>query len=303
MTREEYERQPAPEFLFRRRPVPVDVDQRSANGEGVAWRPRAVLVAGNQPPHRQTRRSDLVISGQQARTLTITADPHNEIVVLGTDDPDWKIALHAEGDGRTEAEAHASLQQIALNAAGNTLALSGAGLYDGINGRGKLVVQGPREAGVVVHASYTAVDVRDMIGPVRIAATHARATILETTGPLDATAGIVDFAGSRGRITLSAEMEINLKMTARLFDGVLVAWAERAARMLVPPGFTTPMEVMVSTRDKFVCRADFASSVKQTRQGELYVFTFDPDSARSPRPTIHLRSEQSMVVIDTVSRQ
>jgi hypothetical protein len=71
-----------------------------------------------------------------------------------------------------------------------------------------------------------AVEVRDMTGPVRIAATHARASILDTAGQVDATAGCVDFAGSCSRITLSAEAEINLKMTAPEFDGILLAWAQ-----------------------------------------------------------------------------
>jgi ferric-dicitrate binding protein FerR (iron transport regulator) len=56
--------------------------------------------------------------------------------------------------------------------------------------------------------------VRDLAGPVRIAATHARATVLNTCGQVDATAGVVDFAGSRGRVTLSTEAEIDLKIWA-----------------------------------------------------------------------------------------
>lgn len=140
-----------------------------------------------------------------------------------------------------------------------------------------------------------------MAGPVRIAATHARASILDTAGQLDATAGVVDFAGSCGRVTLSAEAEINLKMTGSQFEGTLSAWAQRSVRMLVPPAFTTPIEVVVSRSEHFVCRAEFSSDVKQRRQGELYIFTHGAMNSGWPRAVLHLRSEEATVVIDTAS--
>ena len=60
------------------------------------------------------------------------------------------------------------------------------------------------DGGLVIHSSYTPVEVRDMAGPVRITATHARSKILDTTGQVDATAGVVDFAGSGGRVNKAA---------------------------------------------------------------------------------------------------
>ena len=137
-----------------------------------------------------------------------------------------------------------------------------------------------------------------MAGPVRIAATHARASVLDTTGQVDATAGVVDFAGSTGRITLSAEMEINLKITAREFDGTLLAWAQRSVRILVPPEFSTPLQVMVGSRDHFICRAALTSKVRHRKQGDLHVFTYGSNPSDSPGGGLHLRSEQSTVVID-----
>jgi hypothetical protein len=181
------------------------------------------------------------------------------------------------------------------------VSVTGPVLYEGHHRRGDLVVEGPPDAGVVIHGSYTAVEVRDTAGPVRIAATHARATILDTAGQLDATAGLVDFAGSCGRVTLSAEAEINLKMTARRFEGTLSAWAQRSVRMLVPRGFTTPIEVVVSRSEDFVCRAEFSSDVKQRRQGELYIFTHGAVNSGWPRAALHLCSEEATVVIDTAS--
>jgi hypothetical protein len=169
----------------------------------------------------------------------------------------------------------------------------------GLDARSELLVEAPHDAGVVVHGSYAAVEVRDLRGPVRIAATHARATVLNTSGQVDATAGVVDFAGSRGRLTLSAEAEINLKITAPEFEGTVLAWAQQSVRLLVPAGFNTPFTAIVGSRDSFVCRADFRSKVQQSRQGELFVYTHDVgiDGTRAP---LHLRSEASTVVIDQI---
>ncbi len=84
-----------------------------------------------------------------------------------------------------------------------------------------------------------------MSAPVRVTATHARASILNTTGNVDADGGVVDFGGSKGRVTLTASMEMNLKMTATHFDGVMNAWSGGPLRMLVPKGFGTAFQVMV----------------------------------------------------------
>jgi len=300
MRRREYELQPAPEFLCERRSLVRHCADRSPGNSGRdVHGGGSVLVVGNQLPYRVTRREELVLPRVDAPSLTITSDPYNSIAVLGSSGTDWTITFCAQGEGETEAEAHERLQQLALRVTGSTVSLTGRGLDEGHHTRGDLVVEGPTDAGVVIHGSYTAVEVRDIAGPVRIAATHARASILETTGQLDVTAGVVDFAGASGRVTLSAEAEINLKMTARRFEGTLLAWGQRSVRMLVPPGFATPIEAMVSRRKDFVCRAEFSSHVKRKRQGELYVFTHGVDNGGRPRGALHLRSEEATVVIDT----
>lgn len=300
MRRREYDLQPAPEFLFERRSVVRPcADRRPGSREVELDGAGAVLVAGNQLQYRVTRRETFVLRRVDVPILTITSDPHNSIAVLGSSGPDWTIAFCAQGDGESEAEAHERLQQIALRANGSTVSLTGPGLYEGHHQRGDLVVEGSTESGVVIHGSYTSVEVRDISAPVRIAATHARATILETTGQLDVTAGVVDFAGASGRGTLSAEHEINLKMTAARFKGTLLAWASGSVRMLVPPGFATPFEVTVSRSKDFVCRAKCFSDVKKRRHGELHVFTYGVD--KGDQPALHLRSDKAAVVIDSVS--
>jgi hypothetical protein len=294
----DYELQPAPGFLFERRPLMRRcVDRRPGTRDSDLKAGEAVLGSGHEPPYRLTRRDDLVVTRAQAPTLTITSDPYNSVAVFGSNLPHWAVSLCSEGEGNTEAEARARLQEVVFSVAGSAVALTGPSLYDGFHSSGHLVVEGPSDAGVVIHGSYTSVEVRDIAGPVRIAATHARASVLDTTGQLDVTAGCVDFAGAGGRVTLSAEAEINLKMTALRFTGTLLAWAQRSVRMLVPPGFMMPFEVIVSRREHFVCRAGFFSQVKGKRQGELYVFTHG--MADVDRSALHLRSESATVVIDT----
>ena len=140
-----------------------------------------------------------------------------------------------------------------------------------------------------------------MAAPVRVSATHGRATILDTTGQVDATALVVDFAGTRGRVTLSAEAEINMKLPTVRFDGTLLAWAERAVRVLVPPDFVTPFRAITSRRSDFVCRTAFASRVTHEQQGELHCFTYAGDHSAAPRTVMHLRSEQATVVVDALT--
>lgn len=50
-------------------------------------------------------------------------------------------------------------------------------------------------------------------------------------GQVDVDAYVIDFAGSRGRVSLHAETEINLRITASKFEGTLSAWAQRPVRM------------------------------------------------------------------------
>ena len=137
-----------------------------------------------------------------------------------------------------------------------------------------------------------------MTGPVRVTATHGRAKILHTTGQVDATGFVVDFAGSRGAVILSAEAEINLKINTAHFDGTLSAWAQRPVRMLVPRTFQTPFQAVVNRTQDFVCRTDFCSEVKQEKKNGLCVFTYAGDGSTPPEQ-VHLRSEQATVVIDT----
>lgn len=291
-----YEKQAAPQFLFERRSLVHSCVERRAGRLAVQADEQSILVAGNQPPYGLRRRETCVVPRSVGPVLTITSDPYNSIAVACSNGEDWALSFCAHGEGESEGEAQERLQRTAMSIAGGTVALTGPRLDEGYQSTAHLVVDGPSSAGIVIHASYAFVEVRDMAGPVRIAATHARTRVLHTTGQLDVTAGSVDFAGSSGSVNLSAELEINLQITTPHFEGTLTAWAQRSVRLLVPKGFVTPITACVSRRGDFVCRTEFASSVRHKRQGELHIFTYGMDNAAEP--LIHLRSEAAAVVID-----
>ena len=298
--RRDYDLQRAPEFLVDyepccadRTPGQPDIDERRPVG----------FVPGNQPAHLLTRVDELRLSHADVPLLTITADPGNGVAVTGTTTSEWSLRFCAQGEGDTEEEARERLRERSMVRAGSAVSLTGPHLLRAEPtrmGRGQLLVDAPADAALVIHASFAAVQIRDLNGPVRVAATHARATILNSTGRVDAIAMVVDFAGSKGRVTLSSEAEINLKFSAVRFEGTLSAWAQRAVKTLVPAGFVTPFRAIVSRRHDFVCRTDFCSRVRQERHGDLYYFTYDGDGSVAPEAVMHLRSEHATVVIDTI---
>jgi hypothetical protein len=53
--------------------------------------------------------------------------------------------------------------------------------------------------------------------------------ILDTTGKVDASGFVVDFAGSEATVKLSAEREINLKLRAPRFEGSLNGMGPRSS--------------------------------------------------------------------------
>jgi hypothetical protein len=137
-----------------------------------------------------------------------------------------------------------------------------------------------------------------MTGPIRVTAIHARATLLNTTGRVDAAGFVVDFAGSKGTVILSAEAEINMKLTAASFQGTLTAWAQGSVRVLIPRAFQTPFQAVVNRRQDFVCRTEFSTKLKPETKNGLCVFTNAGDGS-TPPTGVHLRSEHATVVIDT----
>jgi hypothetical protein len=286
--------QAPPEFLFEPRSSEPACADRTP-GEPVL---RPEIRFGSQAPYRRTRREDLVLPRTEVPALTITASPYQHVEIAGEGREDWFVRFCGCGEGNSEEEAHERLQQVSLRRSGATVSLEGPGVGRARGAISHLIVQAPAEAPVTVHASFTAVAVWNMTGPVRITAIKARATILNTTGKVDAAGFVVDFAGSEGTVILSAEAEINLKLTSPKFSGTLTACAQLPVRALVPLGFQTPFQVLVSRPQDFVCRTEFASDMKVQRNGSLYVYTYSGDGS-TPPGDMSLRSEHATVVIDT----
>jgi hypothetical protein len=291
-----YEQQAAPDFLFHRRPLGSECADRTP---GQLKEPRVRLEASQQAPYKRTRPETLTLSRADVPALTVTADPSSTVEVTGSSRVDWSLRFCPQGEGNSEGEAHEHLQLLSMSRIGSAVSLNGPGFGQQAGRMGQLNVDAPADAPVIVHVSFGAVEVRDMAGPVRVTAMHGRARILDTVGKVDATGFVVDFAGSKGTVVLSAEAEINLKLSTTRFEGTLAAWAQRPVRVLVPQASQTPFQAVVNRPQDFVCRTDFCSTVKQEKKGGLYVFTYVGDR-RTPPEQMHLRSEQATVVIDTV---
>lgn len=286
--------QAAPEFLFEQGPSDLTYGDRTP---GQPREPGIRLVASGQAPYRRSRREELTISRTEIPSLTIATNPSQRVEVSGHRREDWLLRFCAYGDGDSEREALDRLQEVSFARLGATISLNAPGVPGVPGAGGNLGVHAPADAPITVHSSLAPVVVRNMTGPVRVTAIHARAKILNTTGKVDAAAFFVDFAGSEGTVILSAEAEINLKLTSLKFTGTLIAWAQLPVRVLVPPGFQTPFQAIVSRPQDFVCRTEFGTSIKCERNGELYVFTY-PGDGSSPPEDVHLRSEHAAVIVD-----
>jgi len=295
------DQQPAPEFLFNRQPLTFEcADRLPGRSEGTAGKGR--LRVGNEAPYALTRLEELRLSRSDVPALTITSDPPGWIAVGGNESGDWSIRFCARGEGNSEAEAHQRLQDVSMTHLGSVVSINNASRIISPQTKGSFLLAAPAAAPMIIHGSYAPVEVRDMSGPLRVTASHGRATILDTTGQVDADAFVVDFAGSQGKVTLTAEAEINLEMTATKFDGTILASAQRPVRMLVPVGFLTPFQAIVNRPQDFVCRADLCSKVRQEKPNGLYVFTYSGDGSANPE-LVRLRSEQATVVIDNIRRK
>jgi hypothetical protein len=288
-----YNLQAAPEFLFEHRPVNSECADRTP---GQSFQSENRLMVSGQHPYLRTRLERLSFSRTEVPALTITASPSEQVQISGENREDWSLRFCAYGGGNSEDEALNRLQEISLTRIGGTVSLNGPGIGSMPGAGGNLIAEAPADAPITVHASFAAVEVRNMTGPVRVTAMHARASLLNTTGKVDASGSSVDFAGNRGTVILSAEAEINLKLADVRFQGTLTAWAQGPVRVLVPRAFQTPFQAFVNRPHDFVCRTEFSTSVKPEERG-LYVFTY-PGDGNTPPTGVHLRSEHATVVID-----
>jgi hypothetical protein len=246
-------------------------------------------------PYARTRLETLNLPLNEVPALTIAAEPVEWIQIAGANQDHWTAQFCAMGEGNTIDEANSYLRSVSMQRTGSLLTLGNTDAHGLTGGRGNLLLTAPADAPVTVH-SDAAVEVHDMAGQVRVSAL-GRATILNTTGRVDAWAGAVDYAGSQGSVFLNASWEINFKITATNFRGTLAANAQRQVNAYFPPGFQTPVEVLVNRPKDFVCHADFCSKIKEDRVNGLYRFTYG--NAEGASDHIGMRSWDAQVVLDT----
>jgi hypothetical protein len=232
----------------------------------------AFLAVSPQAPYARTRLDTLNLPLYEVPALTIAAEPVNWIHIAGANQDHWALQFCAKGEGNTIDEANGYLQKISMERTGSLLTLNNSDAHGLTGGQGNLLLTAPAGAPVTVD-SQAAVEVHDMAGPIRVSAL-GRTVILNTTGRVDALAKIVDFAGSQGSVSLNAVWDIDIKLTATKFRGNLGANAQRQVHALFPPGFETPVDVLVNRPQDFVCRADFCSKIKKDRENSLYRFTY-----------------------------
>jgi hypothetical protein len=160
---------------------------------------------------------------------------------------------------------------------------------------GMLRVDAPGAAPLTIVDSSGAVRVRDVSGPVWVNTARGRATILNTTGNVDANGFIVDYAGSRGAVRLNAD-EIEVKLTGKQFDGTLQAFGEHPVRVLLPVGFETPIRVTVKARKDFVCRAKLCSSMHRSEKNGWCTYSYAEEGGKTAGQVKPVSNEATVVI-------
>jgi hypothetical protein len=290
---QKYEHQSAPEFLFEQRPFHFQCADRP---QPLPPGDHAIFSSSGMAPFARTRVETLNLPLTQVPALTMTSEPMNYIRIAGAHQDTWELQLCAIGEGDSEQEARQSLEQVSMSRIGSLISLSAA-RSGRTGGHGDLFATVPEDAPLTLNV-IGAIELRNMSGPVRVSAVGGRATFLNTTGTVDADAEIVDFAGARGRVMLNSYSEIDIKLAGTRFLGSLSAYAQREVRVLAPHGFESPIEIRVSQKKDLVCRADFCSAMKETRDVGAYVFRKSAGSEEAASDHVFLRSDHSTVVID-----
>ena len=298
-----YRLEPAAQFLFERShiPTPCELSQSPKNG------PRLMIRASNAPAYNLQRLDRMAFSRADLPVFTMRL-VGSSMEVSGNTSDNYSVQLCAEAGAASESDAESLLQEIKLTRDDRMLSLSMPKVVHEWPPTAFVQVQAPRETPITVNGDYASMRVIGMNAPVHLLTTHARITLLDTTGDVDARAesGIIDFSGDRGHVRLDADWEINLNFTAQHFDGSLDAKASetRSAdftappiRVLLPSGFASAFEVIVRRKSDFACRADICDHVAFHRRDGESVFTVG-----SGDPALHFTSLGGPVVVDSVDR-
>jgi hypothetical protein len=291
--RRKYNLEGAPLFLFEQNHTPTPCEQSHRTG--------ARLVAGlsNRPAHSVQRTDRMDLSLAQLPVFSMHLEPSIFEVYGGTSD-NYSVQLCAEAGAATESDAKALLGEVKLTRVGKTLLLSTPKYVQERPSTTFVQVQAPQETPITVNGEYAAMRVIGMHAAVKLSTTHARITLIDTTGDVDAKAaefGVIDFSGDRGHVHLESASEINLNFTGQKFDGSLDAKAAGPVRVLLPPGFASGFEATVRDRSDFACRADICDRVSLQKRNGKFVFTFG-----SGDPSLHFTSLDGPVVVDSSDR-
>ena len=290
------------ESLFADRPFQLDCTDRTPN-QPIPPGSGAFVVGGSQPPYSLTRLDTLNLPRAYVPAITLVSVPEAsvDISVEGVAREDWELRLCAQGTGNSEEEARNYLSKVSMNRIGSlvTLDSGGFGPIPLTGGRGQLLVEAPAIAPVTIHNTFGAIAIHDMAGEVSLSSAHARVSILNTTGNVDASAFVIDFAGAKGNVMLNAVDDVNIKLTAPQFEGRLSASAQRTVRIFVPRGFKGPIKATVNQPKNFVCRADLCGKMQKKKNGGWYSFAYAGDGAAASNQ-ISLSSEFGGVVIDNM---
>ena len=292
--RRKYGLEPAARFLFERKHTPTPCEQSQNPQTGA----RLFVGGSNRPAHNVQRTDRMDFSRAELPVFAIRLGP-SLFEVSGNTADNYSVQLCAEAGAALESDAQALLEEIKLTRDDKLLSLSMPKFLQERPSTAFIQVQAPREMPITVNGDYAAMRVIGVDGPVHLSTAHARITLLDTTGDVEAIAesGIIDFSGDRGHVRLYADWEINLNFTAQHFDGSLDAIAAQPIRVLLPSGFVTAFEVIVQRKSDFACRADICDHVAFHKRDGKSVFTFG-----SGDPALHFTSLDGPVVVDSVDR-
>lgn len=261
---------------------------------------RIVALAPNPPAYRVHRLDRITLSRAELPALSMQ-NVQAWIEVTGADTETWSVGLCAQAGAATETDATALLGQFKLTQKGESFELSVPAQFpEQSDGAAYLRIQAPRDAPVTISGA-SPISVYGMSAPVKVSTTHARLTVADTTGDVEADikpdSGIIDFFGNRGHVHLNADWELDLVISAQQFTGELEGTARGRIHVLLQPGFLSPFEAVVNHDSDFDCRASICDQVRRADRGGKVAFTYG-----SREPVLRFASENGPVVIDSTDR-
>ena len=261
---------------------------------------RIVALAPNPPAYSVHRLNSITLSRAELPALSMRS-VQAWIEVTGADTETWSVQLCAQAGAATEGEATALLGQFKLTQKGESFELSVPAQFpEQSDGAAYVRIQAPRDAPVTI-SGKSPISVYGMSAPVKVSTTHARLTVADTTGDVEAdikpNSGIIDFFGNRGHVRLNADWELNLVISAQQFTGDLEGTARGRIHVLLQPGFISPFEAVVNHDSDFDCRASICDQVRRADRGGKVAFTYG-----SGEPVLRLVSANGPVVINSTDR-